>query len=126
MRVGKEVGSNRIGETMTGYQSKKAAAQDKLDSMKDEALKLALEALEGVLDDAPKVLDASIAGGLYEVVQCRDALTAIKEALAQQPQRPWVGLTNEEVDQFHNWKDCTWSTNELVRHVEATLRSKNT
>jgi hypothetical protein len=49
---------------------------------KDEALKLALEALEGVLDDAPKVLDASIAGGLYEVVQCRDAITAIKEALA--------------------------------------------
>lgn len=42
------------------------------------------------------------------------------------PQRPWVGLTDEEIDQFHNWKDCTWSTNELVRHVEATLRSKNT
>jgi len=42
------------------------------------------------------------------------------------PQRPWVGLTDKEVDQFHNWKDCTWSTNELVRHVEATLRIKNT
>ena len=41
-------------------------------------------------------------------------------------QRGWVGLTDEEVDQFHNWKDCTWSTNELVRHVEATLRIKNT
>ena len=49
---------------------------------KDEALKLALKALEGVLDDAPKVLDASIAGGLYEVIQCRDAITAIKKALA--------------------------------------------
>ena len=53
------------------------------DMTKDEALKLALEALEGVLDDAPKVLNASIAGGLYEVIQCRDAITAIKEALAQ-------------------------------------------
>ena len=51
--------------------------------MTKEALKLALEALEGVLDDAPKVLDASISGGLYEVVQCRDAITAIKAALAQ-------------------------------------------
>ena len=50
---------------------------------KDEALKLALEAIEGVLDDSPKVLEASITGGLYEVVQCRDAITAIKEALAQ-------------------------------------------
>ena len=51
--------------------------------MTKEVLKLALEALKGVLDDTPKVLDASIAGGLYEVVQCRDAITAIKEALAQ-------------------------------------------
>jgi len=48
-----------------------------------EALRLALEALEGVLDDSPKVLEASISGGLYEVVQCRDAIIAIKEALAQ-------------------------------------------
>jgi hypothetical protein len=58
------------------------------EKMTKEALKLALEALEGVLDDAPKVLDASIAGGLYEVVQCRDAITAIKEALAQPEQEP--------------------------------------
>ena len=64
---------------MTGFQSKKAAALDKLD------------------DDDTQVY-----------------------------QRPWVGLTQEEVEQFHNWKDCTWSTNELVRHVEATLRIKNT
>lgn len=40
--------------------------------------------------------------------------------------RTWAGLTQEEVEHFHNWKDCTWSTNELVRYVEATLRSKNT
>lgn len=51
--------------------------------MTKEALKMAMEALEGVLDDAPKVLEASITGGLYEVIQCRDAITAIKEALAQ-------------------------------------------
>ena len=42
------------------------------------------------------------------------------------PQRRWVGLTDEEVDQFHNWKDCTWSTNELVRYVQQTLKDKNT
>jgi len=51
---------------------------------KDDTLKLALEAIEGVLDDSPKVLEASITGGLYEVVQCRDAITAIKEALANE------------------------------------------
>jgi hypothetical protein len=42
-----------------------------------KALRLALEALEGVLDGSPKVLEASISGGLYEVVQCRDAITAM-------------------------------------------------
>ena len=68
---------------------------------KDEALKLALEALEGVLDDAPKVLDASIAGGLYEVVQCRDAITAIKEVLAQPEQEPvgWLD-SNDKLAEF--------------------------
>jgi hypothetical protein len=52
------------------------------------AAQQALEALEGVLDDSPKVLDASISGGLYEVVQCRDAITALREALAQPAQEP--------------------------------------
>jgi hypothetical protein len=42
------------------------------------------------------------------------------------PQRQWVGLTDGEVDQFHNWKDGAWSTNDLVRHIEATLKAKNT
>lgn len=54
------------------------------------------------------------------------ALDKLDDDDTQVYQRGWVGLTEEEVDQFHNWKDCTWSTNELVRHVEATLRSKNT
>lgn len=40
--------------------------------------------------------------------------------------REWVGLTDGEVENFHNWKDCTWATNDLVRHVEKTLREKNT
>ena len=77
--------------------------------------------------------------------QTNKVIKDIKEALAQlehcsdcgkklgganhihtcSPQRTWVGLTDEEVEQFHNWKDCTWSTNELVRYVEAKLRSKN-
>ena len=50
---------------------------------KEEALKLTLEALEGVLDDSSKVLEASISGGLYEVIQCREAIAAGKKALAQ-------------------------------------------
>ena len=68
-----------------------------------EALKLALEALEGVLDNSPKVLDASISGGLYEVVQCREAITAIKEALAQPEQEP-VKYSDYEPDGVHHNK----------------------
>jgi hypothetical protein len=57
-----------------------------------ETMKLALEALEGVLDDSPKVLDASISGGLYEVVQCRDAITALRTAIEQaEKQEPAPG-----------------------------------
>ena len=89
---------------------------------KDEALKLALEAIEGVLDDSPKVLEASITGGLYEVVQCRDAITAIKEALAQ---RTWVGLTDEEREQVINANTSTglWH---MAKDIEAKLKEKNT
>ena len=75
---------------------------------KDEALKLALEAFDSMIGRKPERVE--------------QAITAIKEALAQ---RTWVGLTDEEVDHFHNWKDCTWSTNELVRHVEDKLKDKN-
>ena len=64
---------------------------------KDEALKLALEALEGVLDNSPKVLDASISGGLYEVVQCRDAITALKEVLAQETALQALHSENERL-----------------------------
>ena len=68
---------------------------------KDEALRLALEALEGVLDDSPKVLDASISGGLYEVVQCRDAITAIKAALeAKDEPVAWKLMPIEPTDQM--------------------------
>lgn len=63
----------------------------------DKALRLALEALEGVLNDSPKVREASITGGLYEVVQCREAITALRQALEQ----PKVALTREEFMGFY-------------------------
>jgi hypothetical protein len=71
---------------------------------KDEALKLALEALEGVLDNSPKVLEASISGGLYEVVQCRDAITAIKEALAQTQEPVAYLCENAAGHKYFRWK----------------------
>ena len=46
----------------------------------------------------------------------------LRQALAQ-PE--WVGLTDEEVDECYYWKDRLWTTDELVRHVEAKLKEKN-
>ena len=42
------------------------------------------------------------------------------------PKREWVGLMDEEVDECYYWKDRLWTTDELVRHVEAKLKEKNT
>lgn len=112
-----------------------------------EALRLALKALEGVLDDSPKVLDASISGGLYEVVQCRDAITAIKAALKAKdepyafeasmysndrvkvdpvtgnvsigtPQRTWVGLTDEEIARACGWSAHGWWTHPMPYEIK--------
>ena len=69
---------------MTGYQSKRAAAQDKLDSMEREALKLALEALEEARtnDDSCEKWDRN-----------KEAITAIKAVLAQPEQEPVARVT---------------------------------
>ena len=88
---------------------------------KDEALKLALEALELHNTQYPD----RVKGYFLDVI------TAIKEALAQPepeyiafmdtPQRTWVGLTNKE-------RAGCWETiPELaMRKVEAKLKEKNT
>ena len=39
--------------------------------------------------------------------------------------KPWVGLTDDEIDECYYWKDRQWTTDELVRHVETKLREKN-
>ena len=123
---------------------------------KDEALKLALEALEGFYEYG------------YDRRECFEHITAIKEALAQPeqepvarvidngtpegatewipftnrveplktgdllyttpPQRPWVGLTNNELQPiadeyrilFGSWVE------DFARAIEAKLKEKNT
>ena len=83
---------------MTGYQSKRAAAQDKLVRMtKDEALKLALEALEQTLqtlDDENSKPGGAIADTIWHTEHetlfdyLGSEITAIKEALVQPEQEP--------------------------------------
>ena len=86
---------------MTGYKSKRAAAQDKLDSMEREALKLALEALR-MADELCRGhgVDFKEYGLEFDrdiQVKYKDAITAIKEALAQPAQEPppwWPAVEN--------------------------------
>ena len=91
---------------MTGYESKRAAARDKL--VDDR------RAYYEKFDD----LYAVYLNGVYDGKQAA--------------QRPWVGLTEEEIAEFDTWHDnreeeVGWvSPSEVVAYVEAALKSKNT
>jgi hypothetical protein len=103
---------------------------------KDEALRLALEALEAALSDDQPYLDKS-----------KEAITAIKAALEAKdepvaylpptaspdnacyipPQRTWVGLTPEdtfEIGERLGLSDIAWV--DLMQAIEAKLKEKNT
>jgi len=106
---------------MTGYESKKAAAQDKVAQPAQEPVAWMFQHEE---TGRTMCVDAQQLEWGFEKGNPR--LKKIAPLYTTPPQRTWVSLTDEEVNQFHNWKDCTWSTNELVRYVEQTLKDKNT
>ena len=82
---------------------------------KNEALELALLALE----------DFSITDKL-----AFKASKAIKKALAQPEERPWVGLTDEEIADCAEKMEASDPTDsfwrEFFRGIEAKLKEKNT
>jgi len=134
--------------------------------MKDEALKLALEALEaatrygaGGFEDAKDALREAQAaqqepvavarvddlerGGRVRALAMGLALDASLYTSRPEPQRQWVGLTDEQIDLFINGRgdedddDYVEPTGDgfgltdadlvkLVRRAEAKLRSQNT
>ena len=116
---------------------------------KDEALKLALEALEFVNQTGDTQT--------FDMCYADKAITAIKEALAQSErdyergfidgmqkqmqssvdkavnamsQRTWVGLTDEEITELHYEIKVrlmgTYKTEDIYRVIEAKLKEKNT
>jgi len=74
---------------------------------KDEALKLALEALNKTREYQQ--------GYAFAVTAAKN----IAEALAQPVQRPWVGLTETEIDEW------TPEIHGVIRSIEAKLKEKN-
>ena len=87
--------------------------------MTKEALKLALEALTIQSDR------------VTEIGKQREAIAAIKEALAQpvQPQRQWVGLTDTERNDIWKkevgWGDPSHDDEDLMKAIEQALKEKN-
>jgi hypothetical protein len=98
---------------MTGYESKRAAARDKLE------------------DDDTQVYQTELTKLLMESYDrgVADALEETKAALAQ---RPWVGLTEEEIAEFDTWHDnreeeVGWvPPSEIVAYIDDKLKEKNT
>ena len=83
---------------------------------KDEALRLALEALDALCINDYSGYEL----GKRDAHLVDNALTAIKEALAQ-PEHEWVGLTDEdELD----WEEGG-NLKDLVKAIEAKLKQKN-
>lgn len=63
--------------------------------MSKQVMQRALDALTGVLDDDKDVRKASITGGLYEVVDCRQAIAELRAAIDAPEVEP-VGYTNAD------------------------------
>jgi hypothetical protein len=103
---------------MTGYESKKAMALDKL----------AQPAQEPVAWMNPSWIDPDTRGwqsDSFESIPIEGWLPLYTTP----PQRPWVGLTDEEIKSLPSW----WPSYEdapalvqLVKDVEAKLKEKNT
>ena len=76
-----------------------------------KAAEQALEALEDIFGKEKKDVGA---------------INALRQALAQ-PEREWVGLTDEEIQAERHKLDPTagWTYDHLARAIEAKLKEKN-
>ena len=87
---------------------------------KDEALKLALSTLDEVRQETFRLLRDG--QKLYAEEKVWSTIISIKEVLAQ-PQRTWVGLTDEEK---HEIRYSHMTSAEFIEFIEAKLKDKNT
>ena len=113
---------------MTGYQSKKNMAQDKL-TVDREQVKQWLEALKTCDEDEWHSEDDFGLAKTYDENKVDQAIASCEQALAQPAQRPWVGLTDDDIKEIVGpWGDTPIKgyTRKLFDQIEAALRSKNT
>ena len=137
---------------MTGYESKRAAARDKLLDDDDD---LTIAYLNGVYDGKKAaqpaqepVAWADLQKEAQQIVESKflwkkfidgtplsNDIACWMADFAQQythpPQRPWVGLTEEEIEaiylqHYNQYEECESPNWRHERAIEAALRSKNT
>ena len=103
---------------MTGYESKRAAARDKLD---DDDTQVYQAWRESASDYERGFID-----GMQKQMQ-----SSVDKAVNAMTQRPWVGLTDEEIAEFGTWHDnreeeVGWvPPSEIVAYIDAQLKEKN-
>jgi hypothetical protein len=127
---------------MTGYESKRAAARDKLvDDRRAYYEKfddLYAVYLNGVYDGkkaaAQEPWRESASDYERGVIDGRQmqAQSSVDKAVNAITQRPWVGLTKEAIAEFANWLDnreeeVGWvPPSEIVAYIDAKLKGENT
>ena len=112
---------------MTGYQSKKAAARDKMAQPAQEPDWKALVLEHNADCDSLCDMDECGYKEYFEFSNRRCPTCPVKQKIdvnyATQPaQRPWVGLTDEEAQWLYD--NCRTPSN-LIEMVEAKLKEKN-
>jgi len=100
---------------MTGYESKKAAAQDKMAQPAQEPM-----------DDVRSFLAARLTCWHRLTEKESDELVALFEV--KPPQRPWVGLTDNEYEKLAEKyvTNCYFDTLKYAKAMEQILKNKNT
>ena len=86
---------------------------------KEEALKLALSTLDEIRQETFRLIRDGQT--LYAEDKVWSTIISIKEVLAQ-PQRTWVGLTDEEK---HEIRYSHMTSAEFIEFIEAKLKQKN-
>jgi len=130
-RSAKETLARFYGEAdMTGYQSKKAAAQDKLED--DDTLTIAYQSgfYDGKKAAAQEPTKYSFKAhweadgciGVVAAIERLDGGVHLLKDIIDPPQRPWVGLSNEEMIKLSEMPLGNW---DLILEVEAKLKEKN-
>ena len=112
---------------MTGYESKRAAAQDKLDD--DDDLTIAYQSgyYDGKKAAQPAQEPVACVGTNGELMWLNKPRVIYSKPIplyTAPPQRPWVGLTDEEIALI-DWESLV-TKKDCVQAVEAKLKEKNT